>query len=138
MDTDKFVGVIKSFSNLIDLHRRQDKLLRKMAIAIANKHLEQNEERQTINENASTQSALDLMLYNKPYNPGPRRHFSRVNYPTHLRVHDLRAVRVVEVPDENPSAFWVLDTLEHKPRVAVTREVLDAEYLLLRPPHNKK
>ena len=96
MDTDKLLKAADMMVSLMEAHKKQASLMRQMIYAIAKEHLKQNNIQQTLWDWDLTQAALRLWI-------GETDRFicrqnilflSKKMWPTHIRLYDLKPVRV--------------------------------------------
>jgi hypothetical protein len=96
VENDKFVKVCGTMVKLMELQQKAQETMREIVFAVAREHLKQNEVKQTVSEWENTKSCLKLWTGMKTvYAPTDGRLFlSKRLWPTHMRIKDLKPVRV--------------------------------------------
>jgi hypothetical protein len=137
MKAGKLIEICANMTSLMALHRQAADTMCKMIYAVAQEHLKENNVRQTLDERSATRAALRMWVgESKVYAPehGQRAFYSKAIWPTHIRIWDLKPVRVrnaqsIGSPDGNQ--IIVRDS-ESKTVAKITPTILEKEYIQIR------
>ena len=95
MEPEKISGLFDTIRRSIELYREAEATMRKLILAVAREHLKQNGVGQTVYDWQDTHAALKLMTGESTHFTSPgMMYLSKSRWPTHLRLSDLKPVRV--------------------------------------------
>lgn len=134
MTNEQVIGLFGTCRDLVELEERRLATMKKLIFAYAHEHLKQNKVTQTTDDWQFTRAALDMLMGKKQFTPNVGGFYSRRSWPTHLRISDLKPVRVRstregwytirEMPYRRPTSSHFVDEI-------VNQEGLDTKFLPL-------
>ena len=130
MTNKQVLDIFGTCRELVELEERKLATMKKLIFAYAGEHLKQNEVKQTIDDWQYTRAALDMLMGKKQFTPNVGGFYGRRGWPTHIRIHDLKPVRVKRDVTE-ASWFNVRFLRGSKVEETVHREALKQRYLPL-------
>ena len=132
MESKKIADLFGNMKHSLELHRQAEETMRKLILAVAREHLKQNNVTMTIYDWEETRAALKLMTgESKHYQPSGGLYLSRHGWPTHLRLSDLKPVRVESGADRFEGMFRVR-TPRGKVIASIMPTTLEGEYMRIR------
>jgi hypothetical protein len=138
MKSADMISACKNMVKLMTLHRRQGELMKQMVFAIAVEYLKRNGISKTLDDWAETNAALEMWMgETHTYTPKYSGFVPRSIWPTHLRLWDLKPVRVRPYKVDTKEVI-VREVVGGKVLAKVTPNILEVEYVRIREEDGRK
>ncbi len=134
MTNEQVIGIVGMCRDLVALEERKLETMKKLVYAYSNEHLKQNKVKQTYDERNEMNAAIAMLMGKKQFTPNHGGFYHRRSWPTHLRISDLKPVRVRQMrfEDDLGDDYMAVRYLgSSKIECTINQKTLDEEYLAL-------